>query len=100
MHNSTFENSAIVVSMPSNSLRRWRDDRRRELDEVESAHQSLGGSARGRRHATLQINYSYALLLSANFQGFCRDLHTEVANFLADQTISSSLRNVIQRSFI
>jgi hypothetical protein len=85
--------------MPSNSLRRWRDDRRKELDAVESAHQSVGGRARGRRHATLQINYSYALLLSANFQGFCRDLHTEVARFLADWLTSSSFRGVLRTSF-
>jgi RiboL-PSP-HEPN len=86
--------------MPSNSLRRWREDRRRELDEVENAHQSVGGSARGKRHATLQINYSYALLLSANFQGFCRDLHTEAARFLAHWLTTSSFRDVLRSFFI
>ncbi len=69
--------------MPSNSLRLWRTARCRQLDEVEQAHQSVGGTGPGRRSATLQLNYSYALLLSAHFQGFCRDLHTEVADLLS-----------------
>jgi hypothetical protein len=60
----------------------------------------VGGSARGRRHATLQINYSYALLLSANFQGFCRDLHTEAALYLADRLMPTSLRHVWIKSFV
>ncbi|MBW3542473.1 MAG: hypothetical protein KY476_19595 [Planctomycetes bacterium] len=37
----------------------------------------VGGTERGRRYATQQINYSYAALLSGHFQGFCRDLHSE-----------------------
>lgn len=37
----------------------------------------VGGTERGRRYATQQINYSYAALLSSHFQGFCRDLHSE-----------------------
>ena len=56
--------------MPSNSLRLWRSIRRQELDDVEAAHASIGGSGRVRRSATLQLNYSFTLLLSANFQGF------------------------------
>jgi hypothetical protein len=85
--------------MPSNSLHRWRNDRCRELDEVENAYQSIGGSGGGRRRATLQINYSYAVLLSANFQGFSRDLHTEVAESLANWLTTSSFRAVLERSF-
>ena len=37
----------------------------------------IGGTERGRRYATQQINYAYAALLSGHFQGFCRDLHSE-----------------------
>lgn len=63
--------------MPSHSLTRWTGERADALDEIESAHAVVGGTERGRRYATQQINYAYAALLSAHFQGFCRDLHTE-----------------------
>src|SRR4051812_4398750 len=65
------------LPMPSSSLTRWRNQRGDALDEIENAHASVGGTARGRRFATQQINYSYAALLSSHFQGFCRDLHSE-----------------------
>lgn len=63
--------------MPSRSLLRWRHHRAAVLDEIETAHATVGGSDRGRRFATQQINYAYATLLCSHFQGFCRDLHTE-----------------------
>ena len=55
----------------------WATSRMAALDEIEDAHRSVGGSARGRRYATQQINQAYAVLLSSHFQGFCRDLHSE-----------------------
>ena len=63
--------------MPSHSLIRWNSERADALDEIESARAMVGGTERGRRYATQQINYSYAALLSSHFQGFCRDLHSE-----------------------
>lgn len=63
--------------MPSHSLNRWNGERAGALDEIENAHAVIGGTERGRRYATQQINYSYAALLSGHFQGFCRDLHSE-----------------------
>ncbi len=63
--------------MPSLSLRTWRTIRASALDEIENAHRMVGGSGPGRRYATQQINHAYAMLLSSQFQGFCRDLHTE-----------------------
>jgi hypothetical protein len=63
--------------MSSHSLNRWTGERAAALDEIESAHAVVGGTERGRRYATQQINFAYTALLSAHFQGFCRDLHTE-----------------------
>jgi hypothetical protein len=63
--------------MPSRSLIRWNVKRADALDEIENAHAMVGGTERGRRYATQQINYSYAALLSSHFQDFCRDLHSE-----------------------
>src|SRR5438067_6884920 len=68
--------------MPSRAYRQWTRTRSAELDEVETAHTLLGGTARGRRYTTQQINRAYAVLLASQFQGFCRDLHTEAVDLL------------------
>ena len=68
--------------MPSRSLLVWRGARSSELDEVEAAHRGLGGARPGRRHATRQVNHAYAVLLAAQFQGFCRELYYESVEFL------------------
>jgi hypothetical protein len=66
--------------MPSRSLQRWQGERSAALDEIEAAHGKVGGKGRGRRHETQQLNQAYALLLSSQFQGFCRDLHSEAVD--------------------
>lgn len=68
--------------MPSASLQRWFAERTATLADMENAHRSVRGSGRGARTAAQQINQAYAMLLSAHFQGFCRDLHSECANYL------------------
>jgi len=70
--------------MPSVSYRRWRTSRARALDEISEAHAAVGGSARGRRFTTQQINRAYAVLLAAHFQGFCRDVHSECVDHLVE----------------
>lgn len=72
--------------MPSHSLNRWTGERADALDEIDSAHAVVGGTERGRRYATQQINYAYTALLSAHFQGFCRDLHTECVEHIVALT--------------
>jgi hypothetical protein len=66
----------------SRAYRRWNRSRSKELDEVEAAHTVLGGTARGRRYTTQQINRAYAVLLASQFQGFARDLPTEAIDYL------------------
>ena len=68
--------------MTSQALLRWQRDRKVELDEILQAHASVGGTARGRRTATQQINHAFAVLLASQFQGFCRDLHSESVDHL------------------
>src|SRR4051794_12152503 len=82
--------------MPSVALQTWQTTRAALLDEIESAHRSVGGAGPGRRTATQQLNLAYAVLLSSHFQGFCRDLHTESADFLAAQITPASLQAVIR----
>jgi len=68
--------------MSSRSLLRWRNESAEALDEIEAAHVAVGGTSRGRRYATQQINQAYVVLLSSRFQAFCRDLHSETVAVL------------------
>ena len=68
--------------MPSISLAQWSRSRAAALDEIAKAHSAVGGTQRGRRYATQQINQAYAVLLASQFQGFCRDLHSECVDYL------------------
>lgn len=85
--------------MPSESLRRWNGERSLALDEIEDAHSSVGGSERGRRYATLQINYAYAAILSAQFQAFCRDLHSESIDYLVT-VVPAALQDALRVEFL
>lgn len=86
--------------MPSASLQGWQSRRARELDEIEAAHAAVGGCGRGRRWATEQINHAYVVLVSSQFQGFCRDLHSESVDLLARTISPASLRNVLRAEFV
>jgi hypothetical protein len=68
--------------MPSRALSNWQTSRRAALDELETAHRSVGGTGPGRRFATEQINQAYAVLLSSQFQGYCRELHSECVDWM------------------
>lgn len=86
--------------MPSVSLQSWRAVRLLTLDELESAHRSVGGSSRGRRFATQQINQALAVLLSSQFQGFCRDLHSECVDHLVQGISGALLRRVCRNALV
>src|SRR4051794_10164475 len=87
--------------MPSTSYQEeWMTIRRSELDEMAQAHTVVGGTARGRRYATQQINRSYAVLLSSQFQGFCRDLHSECIDYLVSAVSPARLQPVIRAEFL
>ncbi len=84
--------------MPSVSYRRWRTVRAAALDRIEAAHAAIGGTGPGRRYATQQINHAYVVILAAEFQGFCRELHDECIDAMLTATTPSSLHEVIRRS--
>jgi hypothetical protein len=83
--------------MPSISYHRWRITRIAALDELEDAHRSVGGTGRGRRYATQQINQAYAVLLSSQFQGFCRDLHSECVDHLVRSVTPQAFRTALRQ---
>lgn len=86
--------------MPSVSWQEWDTSRAGKLDEIEAAHRSVGGTARGRRFATEQINHAYAVLLASQFQGFCRDLHSECVDFLVQVVSPPVLQSVLRAEFL
>src|SRR3954452_3892842 len=90
----------MVQTMPSQSYLAWGTTQAKALDEIEAAHASVGGTGRGRRYATQQINQAYAVLVASQFQGFCRDLHTEsVARLMAFINPPALVRHLVQAGF-
>ncbi len=85
--------------MPSQSLRTWQTVRASALDEIENAHRMVGGSGPGRRYATQQINHAYAMLLSSQFQGFCRDLHSECVYILTSAIAPVMMQPALRTEF-
>jgi hypothetical protein len=86
--------------MPSRFLQSWRTTRAAALDEVENAHRMVGGVGPGRRYATQQINHAYAMLLSSQFQGFCRDLHSECIDLLVRAITPAIVQPYIYTEFM
>lgn len=82
--------------MPSQSLSMWFNEARQALDELEVAHRAVGGRGPGRRFATLQVNRAYAVLLSSQFQRFCRDLHSEAVDALTILVPNADLRDIFR----
>jgi hypothetical protein len=82
--------------MSSIALRRWQADAATRLDEIAAAHAAVGGSGRGRRYATQEINHAYAVLLTSQFQRFCRDLHTEAVEHVVTHVAPAALQSVFR----
>src|SRR5262249_23071235 len=86
--------------MPSRSWRHWNTVRARELDELEAAHTAIGGSRPGPPTATQQINRASAVLLASQFQGFCRDLHSECVDYLVALIPVALFQVTVQDEFL
>jgi hypothetical protein len=85
--------------MPSRSFQHWLSTRAATLDQVESAHQSVHGTGPGSRLVTLQINQAYVVLLSGQFQGFCRELYGECVDYLIRATTPAPLQRLYVTEF-
>lgn len=66
----------------SAALEEWRGASSRALDEIELLHRQIEAVAVGGAALTQQISYTYATLIVAHFQGYCRGLHTEATRVL------------------
>jgi hypothetical protein len=45
------------------------------------------------------VNHAYAVLLSSQFQGFCRDLHSESVDYFVSAVNPTILRSVLRTEF-
>ena len=82
--------------MPSDALLAWQTDRMPRLQKVEDdcIHlEALHPADAGRVQEFIR---SYAVLLFAEFQGFCRDLHDECAEKFVDSVNPAPLRDVLR----
>src|SRR5262245_39166050 len=84
--------------MPSASLLRWRNDRMPPLAEVDAQCSASLTLVPPRPNLVEENLRAYVLLLSAHFQGFCRDLHTECAQIIV-MRVRPSLQALMQRQF-
>lgn len=76
----------------------WQVNRSAALDEFEEIHSSLGAKTVGIRRARNQINQAYALMLSGQFQGYCRDLHSEAVDHLTRVITPVSIQAIMKQN--
>jgi hypothetical protein len=81
--------------MPSRSLHRWHTHGRRALDEIEAAHRAVGRKGPGARYAAQQVTQAYVVLLSSQFQLFCRDLNTECIGRLLEHPSMAPFESIL-----
>lgn len=82
--------------MTSVALQTWNTQASSALDEIVAAHRAVAGSGPGRRKATREIDHAYAVLLTSQFQRFCRDLHTEAVEFVVVQVPFTSIADLLR----
>jgi hypothetical protein len=89
---------SLEIDMPSKAYQEWRTIRREQLDKIEHAHGAVGLTGRGRWYGTQQVNQAYVILLASHFQGFCRDLYDESAEFLVGLVNPGYLQPIIKEA--
>jgi hypothetical protein len=81
--------------MPSASLLAWRNDRMSRLNEVEAQCAASLVLAPPQPNLVEENLRGYALLLSAHFQGFCRNLYLECVQVLVSK-VRTRLQPLVQ----
>lgn len=84
--------------MPSVSLLYWQNQRMPRLLQVDLQCAASLAAIPPNAHLIDENLRGYVVLLSAHFQGFCRDLHTEAAPVIASR-VRPSLQMLIQNQF-
>ena len=76
----------------------WRTQRVDRLNELEEVHRRIAGTAPGRKWLTEELDRSYVVVLASQFQGFCRDLHSEAVAVVAAQA-PALMQGILESSF-
>ncbi len=84
--------------MPSASLLQWQNDRMPRLQQIELQCVASLAVVPANAHLIDENLRGYVVLLSAHFQGFCRDLYTEAAQVIASK-VRPRLQLLIQEQF-
>lgn len=84
--------------MSSASLRQWRNDRMRRLSHISAQCGACEAAIPPNPHLIEENLRGYVVLLSAHFQGFCRDLYVEAAQIIAFR-VKPRLRLLILAQF-
>jgi hypothetical protein len=84
--------------VPSASLLQWQNDRMLRLQQVDLQCSSCLATVPSNAHLIEENLRAYVMLLSAHFQGFCRDLYTESAMVIASK-VRRALRLLVQQQF-
>lgn len=84
--------------MPSVSLLYWQNERMPRLQQVDLQCAASLAGAPPNPHLIDENLRGYVVLLSAHFQGFCRDLYTEAAQVIVSK-VRPSLQTLIQDQF-
>lgn len=76
--------------MPSTAFQTWATERLARLDQLASAHALVSRPVPGRRVRAEAVNWAMVVILSAEFQGYFRDLHTESAEHVAGRVAAGN----------
>jgi hypothetical protein len=85
--------------MPSDALLAWQTVRMPRLQAVEDDCLHLESLHAANPSRAQEYIRSYAVLLSAEFQGFCRELYDECAEKLVESVTPASLQAVLRSQF-
>jgi HEPN superfamily RiboL-PSP-like protein len=85
--------------MHSKALEQWRSDRLARIDDLFAVHRAINGRGPRSGYVRAQIARACILMLAAEWQGFCRDLHDEAADMIASAASPPSLRRPLQDAF-
>jgi hypothetical protein len=80
----------------SAALEEWREGSDEIFDEIERMLQSVDGAGGDRRVVTQQLSYAYAMLITAHFQRYCRELHAEAAQILVARLLDPELAEILE----
>lgn len=84
--------------MPSAALQSWMNDRMPRLNEIEAQFAASLARVPPNLHLQEENLRGYVVLLSAHFQGYCRDLYAESAQILVSK-VRITLQPVVQAQF-